>query len=211
MKARTILTLLAMMVGVSAAARAEDKKPSVSFFGMESTETTKVVFVLDHSSSMKKNYDYMQEQVSHTIGAMTAAQSFLILACGNTIDGVFPPDGKPGAATVKVVQAQSQFMSRLLTRGNNDGQLEPFAGALKRAFAVEPQAVYLLIDGSFDAKLADVAKELNDKRVEKEQAKIKIFTIGFWKIEAKSEEALKKIAEDSGGAYHPVSEREVTR
>jgi secreted protein with Ig-like and vWFA domain len=80
------------------------------------------------------------------------------------------------------------------------GQTDP-SKALERAFACNPDAIYLLTDGEFDRAIIDLLKRLNVG------GKVTVHTIGF--IYKTGEAVLKAIAEQNGGQYRFVSEKDL--
>jgi hypothetical protein len=77
--------------------------------------------------------------------------------------------------------------------------------ALERAFAVRPEAIYLLTDGEFDRAVVDLVCRLNAG------GRVNVHTIGFlYTLPGSSAEAiLREIADRNGGGYKFVSERDL--
>jgi hypothetical protein len=106
------------------------------------------------------------------------------------------PDAKKTFATA---------LTKERAQGQNDELLAPFQQAFERAFAQKPELIYFLTDGKFSDSLIKVVNNLNKDK------KVHINTIAFVTEEPSYKGQLKQLAEDNGGTYNFIPERQLGR
>jgi hypothetical protein len=99
-------------------------------------------------------------------------------------------------ATERNKQLAFEFVDGVIAQGETDP-----SKALERAFACNPDTIYLLTDGEFDRAIIDLVKRLNTG------GKVSVHTIGF--LYRTGETVLKQIAAENSGNYKFVSEEDL--
>jgi hypothetical protein len=100
------------------------------------------------------------------------------------------------SATDRSRQLAFEFIDGVIPQGETDP-----SKALERAFACQPDLIYLLTDGEFDKAIVDLVRRLNVG------GKVRVYTIGF--LYNPKGDVLRAIAEQNGGEYKFVSERDL--
>ncbi len=186
-------------VMASATSASSAVKPGHEFFGIVTGKARKIAYVVDHSGSMTETIGYLRNEVKRSIRSLESDQSFFItfFSSGPTID--FP------AKTAGLAPANDQDKREayeFINKIKAEGQTDP-SDSLKKAFTLQPDVIYILTDGEFDAKTADLIKQLNAKH------KVRINTICF--IYSDGRKLLKSIAEDNNGKYRFVNEEDAKK
>jgi len=186
--------ILVLCVGCQGTTVADkSKKP---FFGTVETEITrKIVYVIDGSGSMTDSIDYVKFELRRCIGELDEGDEFHVLFLSSG-----PPTEMPTRRLVRATQHNKAVAGEFIDAFVPHGQTDPVE-AIKRAFAVGPDLIYLLTDGEFDRSVVDLVKRLNTGD------KVTVHTIGF--LYRTGEEVLKKIAAQNNGNYKFVSEAEL--
>jgi hypothetical protein len=169
-------------------------KPA-EFFGVAAAGA-KIVYVVDRSGSMTDSIDFVKYALKRSIGELPDDKSFHVIFYSSGPPVEMPTRGLV-SATERNKQQAFEFIDGIPVRGQTDP-----SDALKRAFELKPDAIYLLTDGEFDRQISDLVKRVNAG------GKVKVYTIGFlYRI---GEEVLKQIAADNGGQYKFVSEKDLS-
>jgi hypothetical protein len=111
-----------------------------------------------------------------------------------------PPVEMPARRLVKATEANKQLAFEFIDGVIAEGETDP-TDSIERAFAVKPDLIYLLADSEFDRAIVDLVKQLNA------DAKVTVHTIAFLRREGES--VLKDIAEQNGGNYRFLSEKDL--
>ncbi|MCL2641095.1 MAG: VWA domain-containing protein [Phycisphaerales bacterium] len=195
------LTLFACGL-VGYAVEPENGGGEVKFYGI-SDSAKKIVYVLDHSGSMLDTFDFMRTEAIRSVNALTPEQSFGVVMFSERESVIYP---KLQAATPEVKKDFATKMQMYRAQGMNDDLLDPSLKALEVAFKLQPEVIYFLTDGRFDPRLIDVVtKKLNKNK------KIRVNTVAFVLNDAISEEQLKDLAKQNGGAYAFVAEQDLAQ
>jgi hypothetical protein len=153
-----------------------------------------VVFVLDHSLSMKSNHKsaVARRELLETLESMSQAQKFYILFFHSGGYEAMPAPG-PVDATPDNINAITNW---LFSVGHKFGS-DP-TKAVKRALDLlpPPDTVWLLSDGKFSSKAAEAIRDANGP------LNVHINTIGFYSSEG--EQVLHQIADENRGIYRFV-------
>jgi hypothetical protein len=170
------------------------------FYG-STGNATRIVYILDQSSSMVDNFEFLKIQTLKSVNNLVPLQSFaVILVTGKaTMVG-------PGGMQRALPEAKKQFgelISHVVADGGNDNLLGPFEQAFREAFALDPELIYFLTDGKFGEGLGAKVKELNKEK------RVHINTIAFVTEEALYKGQLQQLAEENGGKYKFVPQKEV--
>lgn len=164
-------------------------KKAPSFFGME-IQAAKIVYVIDKTGSMKEDFAPVQAELIRSIGDLTPAASFHVIAF-STESILEIPAKTLVRATPQNKAAAKERIAAVEPRGSG-----AMLAGMTKAFAAKPDAIYLLCDG--DVSSGDVApvKALNA------DGKVKVNAVGYRFKEA--EASMKEIASQNGGEYRFV-------
>ena len=166
------------------------------FFGQGAPEgARKIVYVVDRSGSMTDSMDYVKYELKRSIGELAEDCEFHVVfySSGPPVE---MPTRRLVAATERNKQLAFEFIDGVIPQGETDP-----SKALERAFVCQPELIYLLTDGEFDRAIIDLVKRSNVG------AKVTVHTIGF--LYKTGEVVLKQIAEQNGGNYKFVSEKDL--
>jgi hypothetical protein len=163
--------------------------------GSETEIAHKIVYVVDRSGSMTDSIDYVKFELKRSIGELGEDTEFHVIFYSSGAP-VEMPTRRLVIATERNKELAFEFIDGIIPQGETDP-----SKALERAFAVNPELIYLLTDGEFDRAIIDLVKRLNVGD------KVTVHTIGF--LYRTGEEVLKKIAEDNSGNYKFVSEADL--
>ena len=159
-------------------------------------EARKIVFVVDRSGSMTDSIDYVKEEVKRSIGELPEEKEFHVLfySSGPCVE---MPTRRLVNATERNRQFAYEFIDGIIAQGETDP-----SDALRRAFTVRPEVIYLLTDGEFDRAIVGLVRGLNAG------GRVRVHTIGFLYTRpgTSAEGVLKQIASANGGNYKFVSE-----
>jgi hypothetical protein len=125
---------------VLAATPGAGETPGVSFGGVAAPAATRIVFVVDASGSMIGAFRAVIREVERTLRQLDSRQSFTVLLFQG--DRVLSPKTRRGGmrpATPTAVDAVVEWMRD----ANPKDQSDP-SKALKEAFSLDPQVVYLV-------------------------------------------------------------------
>jgi hypothetical protein len=165
------------------------------FFGTESEDAARVVFVVDRSGSMGDSIDFVKFELKRSIYDLDQGQSFHIIFYSSG-----PPLEMAPAKLVPANQKNKQIAHAFIDSVIPQGETDP-SKALERAFACKPDVICILTDGEFDKAIADLVKRANvDDRVT-------VHTVGF--LYKSGEAMLKKIAQQNNGQYKFISETDL--
>ena len=168
------------------------------FFGVGAADGPgKIVYVLDRSGSMTDSIDYVKFELKQAIGELGEANEFHVIFYSSG-----PPVEMPTRRLVEATERNKQLAFEFIDGVIPQGETDP-SKALERAFAVKPELIYLLTDGEFDRAIIDLVKRLNPNK------QVTVHTIGF--LYKTGEEVLIEIAEQNGGTYTFVSEKDLAR
>jgi len=163
-----------------------------TLFGTPLGEARSVVFVADNSGSMTDSIDFMKYELKRCIGRLRPEDTFdvLFMASG-------PPREMPGKALVPATEKNKQAACDFIDGVVPTGETDP-AKAIERAFALKPDAIFLLTDGECDRSVVDLIEGLEAGH------KCPVNTYCF--LYKSGEPVLKKIAGATGGEYRFVGE-----
>jgi hypothetical protein len=168
---------------------------SITFLDTSIENVGKIVYILDRSGSMADSIDVVKAEVVRSIKALTADQQFHVIFYSSG-----PPVQLPRRALVPATDASKDEAVKFLDTVLAQGETDP-TQALKDAFALKPDTICLLTDGEFDRQVVDLVKQLNT------DGKVRVYTFAF---QYKTGEALlKQIADENGGKYKYISERDI--
>jgi len=163
---------------------------AASFFGLEA-RGQKFVFVVDRSGSMAgPKLDAAKAELIRSVRALDRGAKFYTVFFNHTHTPM------PAADLVRATEgSKRKHFAWVTTIGAEDGT-NP-TSAMKLALSLKPDAIWLLSDGIFDPRAAEVIKRANPGR------KVQVHTLAFYS--RKGEEVLQRIAEDNRGRYRFVS------
>jgi len=170
--------------------------PVSSFFG-QSGNAYRVVYVVDVSASLMIYIDEIIREMRESIQALIPTQRFhIVLARPRQVEEL---------SFRRLVPAISRYKNKAMSfldtidRIPKPGKADPIE-AMKRAFAVRPELIYLLSDGDYPDVADDLERELD--RMNAEQ-RVCITAIGFDPSPA-PQALLERIAHRHGGHYRSV-------
>ena len=158
-------------------------------------EARKIVYVVDRSGSMTDSIDYVKFELKRSIDELGEEKEFHVIFYSSG-----PPVEMPTRRLVNATDRDKQRAFEFIDKVIPQGETDP-SKALERAFEVKPELIYLLTDGEFDRAIVDLVKRQNAG------GKVTVHTIGF--LYHMGEEVLKQIADENGGNYKFVSEKDL--
>lgn len=161
------------------------------FFGVGGV-AEKIVYVVDRSGSMTDSIMYVKYELRRSIRMLKPNQRFYVVFY-STGPAVGMPSGKLVPATEQNKLAAYEFIDSIVPVGQTDP-----SEALKQAFSVGPELIYLLTDGEFDRKIVPLIDKLNAKK------DVTVHTFCF--IYTGGEAILQEIAQRNGGEYKYIGE-----
>jgi hypothetical protein len=165
------------------------------FFALKSGPAARIVYVVDRSGSMTDSIDFVKFELKRSLADLAEDQAFDVLFYSSGPPLEMPPQ-RLVPATAEWKQRAVTFIDDVIAQGETDP-----SKALERAFALQPDAIYLLTDGEFDRAIIGLVKRLNAA------GKVKVHTIGF--LYNMAEALLKDIAAQNGGQYKFVAEKDL--
>jgi len=164
------------------------------FFGLGGSArgVQKVVYVVDRSGSMYDTFSFVRHELKRSVSALRRSQKFHVI-----FFNVGAPLENPPRRLVPAVTAHREQLFTFLDEIVPGGGTDPIP-AMRRAFEVQPDLIYLLTDGEFKPTLMERLEEWNRDR------RVRIFTIAF--LGAGGGPMLERIAREHGGEYRYVSE-----
>jgi uncharacterized protein with von Willebrand factor type A (vWA) domain len=163
--------------------------------GKRDQEARKIVFVVDRSGSMTDSIDYVKFELKRSIGELGEEKEFHVIFYSSG-----PPLEMPTRRLVNATDRNKQLAFEFIDGIIAQGETDP-SKALERAFEVKPELIYLLTDGEFDKAIVGLVKKQNAG------GQVTVHTIGF--LYRMGEQVLKQIAEENGGNYKFVSEKDL--
>jgi hypothetical protein len=167
------------------------------FFGLGATApgVRTIVFVVDRSGSMVGTFAAVRAELKRSISALRRSQKFHVIFF-NSGDPIENPPMRP----VNAVDANKREFFEFLDNVTPGGGTRP-ERAMRRALALEPDLIYFLSDGLFEAELLDRLDEWNRTR------HTKIYTIAY--LDQSGRKLLESIARQHGGEFKFVTEDEL--
>lgn len=113
--------------------------PGIDFGGVGAPAARRIVFVVDASGSMIGAYPAVIDQVERTLRRLVPRQSFSVVLFRAGGAEPLPTGGRLRAATTPAIDEAADWMRDLRPEGRSDP-----AAALRKAFTVDPEVVYLV-------------------------------------------------------------------
>jgi len=158
----------------------------------------RVVFLCDSSGSMMNKFDTLRQELRKAVDRLKGGQAFDVIFF--SADRYVALDEQLLLAFPETKRRAFDFLDRTAPHGSSD----PIPG-LRAAFATKPELIYVLTDGDFpnNAQVLAEIRNLNAGH------KVKINTIAFMDRGEEYEKLLKQVAEENGGAFKFIEEREL--
>ena len=175
----------------------EGQKTSASFFGSK-TLASRFVFVIDNSLSMTRGrFETALNELAKTVMALKPQQSFYIVFYSDTAYGQFHPQTHDDLipATKRNKQLTLQWLLTVELCLKTD-----FADALKMAFALSPDVIFVLGDGGF-TDVRNVQAAMAGRSEQSRQ--VKIHTLGM-ELNGRGVKNFKELSDPTGGTYRDV-------
>lgn len=155
----------------------------------------RIVFVVDRSGSMSDTFDAVRKELKRSVGSLMRGQRFHVIFFSQG-----PAIENPPKKLVNAVPSYKAEFYEFLDQVEPGGGTQP-EGAMRRAVELEPELIYMLTDGLFDASLLVKLREWNSGK------DIKISTIAYVSDEGRP--LLEQIAREHNGQFRFVSENEL--
>ncbi len=167
------------------------------FFGLGGSEhgARKIVYVVDRSGSMIDTFIHVGVELRRSISALRRSQKFHVIFFNSG-----EPLENPPRKLVSAIGAQKKQFFSFLKDVFPEGSTHP-ERAMRRALSLEPDLIYFLTDGEFDAGLIPKLDQWNSGR------RVKIFTIAYF--DPAGARLLNHIAQEHGGEFKFVSENDL--
>lgn len=169
----------------------------VNFFGLRSSApgVRSIVYVVDRSGSMTDTFTAVRAELKKSISALRRSQKFHVIFY-NSGDPTENPPLKPVPAIDANKRAFFEFMDGITPSGGTRPER-----ALRQALALEPDLIYFLSDGAFEAEVVDRLKEWN------RGSRTKVYTIAY--LDPQGRKLLEAIARQNGGEFKFVTEHDL--
>ncbi|MEE2972811.1 MAG: hypothetical protein VX672_06780 [Planctomycetota bacterium] len=129
--------------------------PGVSFGGVSAPAATRIVFVVDASGSMIGAFPSVVREVERTLRQLDPRQSFsLVLFREGEVLGLPDRNGRLRPATAAAVDGATGWMRNQTPKGRSDPSV-----ALRRAFNLDPQVIYVVSTDITGAGAYEVDRE----------------------------------------------------
>ena len=161
-----------------------------SFYELAPGKARRIIYVVDYSSSMSSFFAGVQLKLKSAVSSLTEKKYFHVIFFSGG-DYREMPTRAVLRASKPHKNAAYNFIDSITLGGGTDPKL-----AMKRAFELKPELIYLLTDGQFDASVVDHIRALNKR------GKVTVNTICF--RSRAGEEILRLIAAQNSGRYRFV-------
>lgn len=161
-----------------------------SFYGVAPGKARRIIYVVDHSSSMSDFFASVQLELKRAVSSLTKKKYFHVIFFSG---GVYREI--PARAILRASKPHKNAAYNFIDSITLGGGTDPKA-ALVRAFELKPDLIYLLTDGQFDASVVDHIRALNKR------GKVTVNTICF--RSRTGEDILRLIAAQNSGRYRFV-------
>lgn len=157
----------------------ESVKPATGeLFGIRA-KGDRFVYVIDCSTYMtRKRFERVRDELLSALDDLEDTQSFFVILYSDDVFPMYYPTVDVAPALVSPSSAELAKVKKWLTDYYTWGSPDPLP-AIQRAFAMKPDAVFLLAGGKFDVADIDAITQSNS-------AKIPIHGIAIFDEEAKS-------------------------
>ncbi|QOV87935.1 vWA domain-containing protein [Humisphaera borealis] len=166
-------------------------------------QARRIVFVCDATGTMINKIGTLKHELTRAIAGLKPVQSFNIIFF--TDGGKYHIASREGLflATPDNKRQAYAFLEDISPTGTTDP-----TPAIEAAFKQLPDLVYFLSDGEFNnlKPYADVVRQFD---VSNKQRKSRVNAILFETYDREAEQAMQRIAEDSGGTYRFVRETDL--
>lgn len=166
--------------------------------GGQTPNSASFVYVLDRSGSMQDTFPLLETELRRAIGSLRDTQRFNVIWFSEGPAESISPNMMPANTENKLRTFES------VHRTSPAGRTQPL-DALRQGLAMKPDVLYLLSDGDFGPRNDDVIKLVRDARAAGSTTTIHTILLRYETV-PESEQALRRIAELTGGTYKHVSE-----
>lgn len=155
----------------------------------------RIVFVVDRSGSMADTFHIVRDELKETISGLNRLQKFHVIFFSSGTPVESPPQ-----RCVSAIEANKKEFFQFLEGIQPAGGTHP-AVAMQRALSLDPELIYMLTDGVFDASLLPLLREWN------RETRVKISTIAY--VSEEGRPLLEQIAREHNGDFRFVSENDL--
>jgi hypothetical protein len=170
-----------------------------TFFGIVG-RATRLVYIVDHSGATLDAR--LRQELVRSSDNLLPVQFFNVVLVSESTHWVMDEEKLVRASAdnkKKMAAALADYPAPDL----GDGELVPLRTAFEKAFTCKPKIIFFVTDGNFDPKLLDVIEKLNKNK------RVHIHTLGFLSPETHYQEQLQKLAQDNGGQYKFITEKDL--
>lgn len=169
--------------------------------GGQTPNAASFVYVLDRSGSMQDTFPLLESELRRAIGSLRDTQQFNVIWFSEGPAEAISPAMMPATTDNKLRTFDA------VHRTSPAGRTQP-GDALRQGLAMKPDVLYLLSDGDFGPQNDDVIKLVQDARAAGANTTIHTILLRYETV-PESEQALRRIAELTGGTYKHVSESQL--
>ncbi len=190
---RTTFSLNDMILSDSTKTGGAGGADSVSFFG-SSVMAQRVIFVVDNSQSMQgQRFERAKEELLTAVSNLSPRQRFYVYFFSDRDYPMLEPKSPTTMVTLdtKMWEALLGWVNKLELYGDTRAE-----SALRKAYALKPDVIYLLTDGDFSDETFNFLMKMK-------YSKVRVNTIGF-DVTDTGRDVLKKIAETLKGEFTEV-------
>jgi hypothetical protein len=176
---------------------ARGQNPRTIFFPPDPTGPSldRVVYVIDRSGSMTDSMYIVKNELRRAIDGLYPTEKFHVLFYSTG-----PAVGLPSTQLLPAIPNNKRHACEFIDQIYPVGETDP-SDALRQAFRMKPQLIWLLTDGEFKREIADLIDQLNPR------GEVQVNTICF--MYSIGEELCPEIARRTGGQYMFVGAADV--
>jgi len=176
--------------------------PRVKFSGQVDQGAFRIVYVIDHDVSLRDHFASVRQELMTSIGNLLPIQQVAVVVFAENV-AVLGSGNLMRATTEAKRDIAKQIESLQPETSTDRAALKACQEAFTKAFALKPQLIYYLTDGSAGPALRQAVKELNNAH------KVRINTCALVTDEPGYTAELKQLAKENGGLYKFVSAKDL--
>jgi len=174
---------------------AGDAGPQFFGLGGSARGAKRVVYVVDRSGSMIGTFGAVCKELLRSVEQLRRSMRFHVI-----FFNAGPPLENAPKRLVHASRAEKAALAEFLDTVQPEGSTDPIP-AMRMAFEVNPDVIYFLTDGEFDARLLEELRKWNRHK------RVRIFTIAY--VSQEGSALLEQIAQEHNGQYEFISEYEL--
>ena len=167
-----------------------------------------IVYIVDCSEAVGEELESLSRELVRSTSELLPVQAFYVVMVSDKAEAVFELLNRATAESKNTCKEKVEAMK---LKGKNDGKLEPFKEGFEKAFKMHPDVIYFLTASSFDPKLMEVVKLLNENQRVAVNKTVKVHTLGWIREDENRDAQLKTIAGDSGGHFKRITKADLEK